>query len=293
MNCTNVEIRLDAFRTGELSPRDTSAVARHLTTCDRCAPLKTSIDTLARRLRELKATAVPSMRALLSDSYDALADEGQPVWVAFSDRGIGMIHRGTFDDFAALHAKRFGRLLQRAPLPDALRMQVERALRGEGVRAPRVAFREDLTPLERDILTTLSKIPRGEVRTYEWVARQVGRPRAARAVGNVCASNVVPFVVPCHRVVPSTGGIGQYVFGSETKRTLLRREGVDVDGLETLARDHVRFIGSRTTGIVCVPTCRDAKRIRTENRVPFRGAAKAIAAGFRPCQHCQPFAMPA
>lgn len=293
MNCTNVEIRLDAFRTGELSSRDFKAIGQHLATCAACARSRGSNETLAASLRELRTTRSPSLRASLRDSYDQLADDGHQVWVAFAERGIRLIHRGTFDEFTALHAKRFGSLLQRGTLPATLRTQVERALRGEGVRAPRVALREDLTPLERDILTTLTRIPRGEVRTYEWVARQVGRPRAARAVGNVCASNVVPFVVPCHRVVPSSGGIGQYVFGSATKRALLRREGVDVDGLEALARDHVRFIGSRTTGIVCVPTCRDAKRIRAENRILFRGAAKALAAGFRPCQHCQPFAMQA
>lgn len=288
MNCTNVEIRLDAFRTGELSPRDAKAVQNHLTRCNRCAATQASIHTLATSLHD--EARARSLRTLPRDSYDELADEGTAVWVAFSERGIRMVHRGAFADFAALHATRFGRVLQHAPLPEALRGQVMRALQGEGVRAPRVEFRDDLTPLERDILATLTRIPRGEVRTYEWVARQAGRPRAARAVGNVCASNVLPFVVPCHRVVPSAGGIGQYVFGSETKRALLRREGVDVDGLEALAKAHVRFIGSRTTGIACVPTCRDAKRIRPENRVPFRGAAKALAAGFRPCQHCQPFA---
>ena len=52
----------------------------------------------------------------------------------------------------------------------------------------------------------------------------------------------------------------------------------------------VRYIGSRTTKIVCFPTCRDAKRIREENRVPFRGAEQAKEKGFRPCLHCQPFA---
>ena len=111
-----------------------------------------------------------------------------------------------------------------------------------------------------------------------------------RAVGTICARNLVPLVVPCHRVVPATGGVGNYAFGIPMKRELLRREGVDVESLEQLARGGVRYIGSRTTKIVCFPTCRDAKRIREENRVPFRGAEQAKEKGFRPCLHCQPFA---
>jgi hypothetical protein len=90
--------------------------------------------------------------------------------------------------------------------------------------------------------------------------------------------------------VPTTGGIGNYAFGSAAKRELLRREGVDVETLENLEKSGVRYIGSRTTKIVCFPTCRDARRIREENRVPFHGEGEALKKGFRPCQRCQPFA---
>ena len=74
------------------------------------------------------------------------------------------------------------------------------------------------------------------------------------------------------------------------KRELLQREGVDVDALERLGRERVRYIGSKTSKVVCFPTCKDAKRIRDENRVPFRGAEEALEKGFRPCRRCQPFA---
>jgi hypothetical protein len=111
-----------------------------------------------------------------------------------------------------------------------------------------------------------------------------------RAVGNILAKNFVPIVVPCHRVVPTGGGIGNYAFGSAAKRDLLRKEGVDVDSLEALEREGVRYIGSKTTKIVCFPTCKDARRIRGENRIPFRAEAEALKKGFRPCMRCQPFA---
>src|SRR4029078_7027418 len=119
----------------------------------------------------------------------------------------------------------------------------EAAVNGEGVDAPKVDL-EATSDLEHDVLQTLTRIPRGQVRTYAWVARQVGRPRAVRAVGNIIAKTVVPFVVPCHRVVPSAGGVGNYIFGSSTKRALLEREGVPIDAPERLARDPLRHRGT-------------------------------------------------
>ena len=69
------------------------------------------------------------------------------------------------------------------------------------------------------------EIPKGETRTYAEVARAVGKPRAARAVGRVCSQNLLALVIPCHRVVPASGGIGDYRWGPERKRALLEAEG--------------------------------------------------------------------
>jgi O-6-methylguanine DNA methyltransferase len=228
-----------------------------------------------------------TLKGKCASSFDRIGD----VFVAFSKGGLRMIHRGgTEAEFRDRFTSRFGRPLEPAPLPDRLRKQVEAALRGEGSSEPLVDWGEEATELERDVLGTLNRIPRGEVRTYAWVARQIGRPKAVRAVGNILAKNFVPFVVPCHRVVPTSGGVGNYAFGSAAKRELLEKEGVDVDALEALDREGVRYIGSKTTKIVCFPTCRDARRIREENRVPFRAEDEALKKGFRPCLRCQPFA---
>ncbi|MGZ5474092.1 MAG: methylated-DNA--[protein]-cysteine S-methyltransferase [Thermoanaerobaculia bacterium] len=287
MQCRSVLTRVDALRTGELQAEERGAVKEHLRHCPSCDASVADVDDLARSIKSL-ATAPPrSCRDVLADSYEQVDD----VWVAFSERGIRMIHRGTFEEFHAAYTARCGCTLKAGTLPDALRKQVHAALHGEGVDKPRVDWTDDLSDLERDVLGTLTRIPRGEVRTYEWVARQVGRPKAVRAVGSVCAKNTIPFVVPCHRVVPSTGGVGQYAFGPALKREMLRREGVDVDTLEDLGRKGVRYIGSKTTKIVCFPTCRDARRIREENRVPFHAADEATEKGYRPCRRCQPFAI--
>ncbi len=82
---------------------------------------------------------------------------------------------------------------------------------------------------QRRIWDALCKIPLGETRSYGEVAQQVGSPGAARAVGRACATNPVPILVPCHRVVRSDGGLGGFLGGVQRKRELLRNEQTQVD----------------------------------------------------------------
>jgi methylated-DNA-[protein]-cysteine S-methyltransferase len=76
----------------------------------------------------------------------------------------------------------------------------------------------------RTVLDRLRTIPYGTTESYASVATQVGSPRAARAVGSACATNPLPIVVPCHRVVRGDGVIGAFLGGTETKRALLALE---------------------------------------------------------------------
>jgi methylated-DNA-[protein]-cysteine S-methyltransferase len=85
-----------------------------------------------------------------------------------------------------------------------------------------------MTPFQKKILTVVAGIPRGRVATYGWVARAVGRPRAARAVGNALNKNPHLRRTPCHRVVRSDGFVGGYACGVGEKARLLRDEGVCV-----------------------------------------------------------------
>ena len=78
----------------------------------------------------------------------------------------------------------------------------------------------------RRVLQATAAIPFGKVTTYGAVAAEAGNPKASRAVGSACARNPIPIVVPCHRVLPGSGGIGNYGGGPERKRALLELEGV-------------------------------------------------------------------
>ena len=285
MRCRPTLTRVDALRTGELPVEEHRAVEEHLRICKSC---EESVDDVQRLANAVKALAIAPPRSIRDSLRTTdFFDQVENVWVAYADRSIRMISGRSLDDLRAWYAKRYGRSLERAAIPEPLRKQVIAALHGEGVDKPAIDL-GDASELERSVLKTLSKIPKGEVRSYSWLAEQIGKPRAVRAVANVVARNCVPFIVPCHRVVPAGGGVGKYAYGSKMKRDLLRREGVDVDKLEELAREGVRFIGSRTTKIFCFPTCRDARRIREENRIPFHEADEATEKGFRPCRRCQP-----
>jgi methylated-DNA-[protein]-cysteine S-methyltransferase len=82
-------------------------------------------------------------------------------------------------------------------------------------------------PFRREVLETLHReVGRGATISYGALAVRSGHPRAARAVGTACARNPVPLVVPCHRVLPSSGGVGQYGGGVARKVALLELEGV-------------------------------------------------------------------
>ena len=135
------------------------------------------------------------------------------------------------------------------------------------------------------------EIPRGEVRPYGWIAAEIGRPKAVRAVGTALGHNPVPLIVPCHRVVRSDGFIGQYSLGGpHNKRAVLTEEGLDPDAMESAARRGERLVGCASTKIVCWPTCHTGRHMLERNRRPFRSLAEAGAAGYRPCKVCRPVA---
>lgn len=76
----------------------------------------------------------------------------------------------------------------------------------------------------RAVLRITAQIPYGEVKSYRWVAKRLGRPKAVRAVGNALARNPMPIIIPCHRVVRSDGSLGGFALGLKWKRRLLELE---------------------------------------------------------------------
>ncbi len=103
-------------------------------------------------------------------------------------------------------------------------------LEGEPVGIPLEVAELDACPaFQRAVLRAEHAIPRGRVSTYRLLAAHLGRPNAARAVGNALAANPFPLIVPCHRAIRSDGRLGGYQGGPEMKRALLAMEGTRVD----------------------------------------------------------------
>ncbi|MFQ5827439.1 MAG: methylated-DNA--[protein]-cysteine S-methyltransferase [Dehalococcoidia bacterium] len=106
-----------------------------------------------------------------------------------------------------------------------LPQRLSRYLEGERVSLADPLDLEGTTPFQQEVWAQTRLIPPGQTRSYGWVARRMGRPRAVRAVGGALARNPVPLLIPCHRVVRSDGGLGGYGGGLEMKRRLLQIEG--------------------------------------------------------------------
>lgn len=226
----------------------------------------------------------------LADRYARFHSPIGPLVVAWNGLGVSAVEAAPDDAaFEATHLARTGRHAYAVDrLPDRLASAIARRLAGDR----RVRIDLDLrghTAFERDVWQKALEIPRGEVRPYGWIAAEIGRPKAVRAVGTALGHNPVPLIVPCHRVVRTDGTIGQYSLGGPAnKRTILSAEGLDPDAMEAEARSGARYVGSDTTHVVCLPTCRHARRIGAIHRRPFRSMASAAAADYRPCRDCRP-----
>ena len=185
-------------------------------------PNETSIAAAQIKLdRALKAEVV---------YYDYVSES--PIGAFF----VGVSARGVVALSFAESEDRFRNWLQhrvRATLvrePSKLREVISQVLDYLEGRRKDFTFEYDLrslTPFQHNVLTTVQKIPRGEYLTYGDLARRIGKPGAARAVGQALGSNPIPILIPCHRVLAADGSLGGYSGrgGVRTKEALLRLEG--------------------------------------------------------------------
>jgi O-6-methylguanine DNA methyltransferase len=251
----------------------------------------TVLMTDLKRLGSLKAPAGFAGRVLaaagVGDSYARFDTVLGPVYVAWNRHGVSTACRASSDrEFEEWFRREVGRPLRAATPPADLAARLGRELSGE--RTLRFDLR-GLTEFEESVLRKAREIPRGEVRPYSWIAREIGHPAAVRAVGTALAHNPIPFFIPCHRVVRSDGVIGNYSAGGpEAKREILELEGVRLQKLQELARAGYRYEGVRSTKIYCYPTCHHARRALEKNVVWLHDATEARKSGYRPCKVCRP-----
>jgi O-6-methylguanine DNA methyltransferase len=240
MRCREIDALWDEIR-GECTKSLKEAVHSHLRACPPCQELYEEYEgvayclsslprpepscDLAKRVVEHIATIKAKTRSPLVLS--AVSTPIGRLYVGFKENRIAYIGFDLGDPIEAVRARVESRLRRPVTVGEAppwLQPTLDGFFKTWTVD-DHVLDISDLTTFEQAALRAAARIPPGEVRSYAWVATQIGRPRAARAVGRVMARNPVPLLLPCHRVVDSSGGLHDYYYGLDMKARLLKMEG--------------------------------------------------------------------
>lgn len=164
---------------------------------------------------------------LIDVGFDVVDSPIGDLLVAASDRGLAAI---SFDSEPEDSLERLARIagprVLRSPRSvDGARRELDQYFEGRRRTFDLSLDLRALPPFTLSVLDHLARVPYGETTTYGALARRVGHPRAARAVGTVMNRNRIPIVLPCHRVVGATGSLTGYAGGLEVKERLLELEG--------------------------------------------------------------------
>ena len=148
------------------------------------------------------------------------------LWLAFTERGFFASSLAEEKAFRAELAKRgFEKAEEVGEPPWGLGEQLDAYFSGEPVELEAPSWFAWGTPFQKAVWTAIRAIPYGQTRSYSWIAKRIGRPRAVRAVGNAVKANPLFLLVPCHRVVRADGSLGGFCYGGAVKEWLLRLEG--------------------------------------------------------------------
>ena len=232
------------------------------------------------------------VRVGLADEYFT-ADAGiGPIFVAYNGRGVSATapadKADAGDAFEAAFVARFGRGIRAARRPDAgVVRRVDRAL-ADG-RPHSLAFDlRGLTPFATDVLEGALTIPPGEIRPYAWLAGEVGRPKAVRAVGTALGHNPIPILIPA---IASCAATGRSATTPGAPRPSAGRW--PLKGWTPMPSNDSRGMGSATWAAIR-PISSACRRAATPRRspsgiaVPFASLEAARAAGYRGCKDCRP-----
>lgn len=212
-----------SFVEGDLAGDEELAVSRHLGGCPECRDRAVEYRELAGALR----TLTPS-EAVRWHAFDSPLG---PTFAALTDRGLARLswtHEHDAGSFSRQLEGLFpGRpVIRDAPALRGVQWQLEEYFAGRRSTFDVPVDLSVVSDFEQEVLSTLqAQVRFGEVIPYAELARRMGRPGAARAVGNALGRNPVAIVVPCHRVIRSDGSLGGYTGGIEFKRHLLSIEG--------------------------------------------------------------------
>jgi len=240
MRCCDVEALWDEMREG-VQPRREHVLA-HLRGCKTCQDLYEQYEGVAYCLSCLPIVEPPQnlvprildhikiyREKFENAEPDSIARVPSPLGnllVAWRKQGITFVgfERGDFDEERRAIERRLRRRVEFAEPPAWVAKAVKQWFKTWRADLRTIDISQ-LTEFERAALRKAAEIPPGEVRSYSWIAREIGHPLAARAVGQVMARNPVSLFFPCHRVVATSGRLHNYGAGLEIKARILQMEG--------------------------------------------------------------------
>jgi methylated-DNA-[protein]-cysteine S-methyltransferase len=310
-SCADIEHDLIAAATGEADALTERRVRQHVGGCAPCggeyeryraieravgawrdvpAPAEVAAGARARleaRLGELKRRIV---------TYRIFPSPLGNILIALSDRGVSLVeYLGRHRDLAysCLSRRPDVEAIEDGAELEALSRELLEYLEGKRTRLDwPLDLRLARSDFHRTVLRATAGIPHGAVMSYAGVACEVGKPSATRAVAQALRHNPLPIVIPCHRVIGSSGSLTGYAGDKiDLKERLLAVEGVSTVKAPHHARVprgamYVRYPGDSS---YCLPTCPSLGTLEHPHRLVFFGSReRAEAAGLAPCSTCRP-----
>jgi methylated-DNA-[protein]-cysteine S-methyltransferase len=309
-SCRAIQPDLVAAATGDASPIAVTRVQQHV---DACAPCRQEMDryrSIDRIVGDIRRAPLAGDRAdvLRGDLEWRLAELRRravtarvwssplgPILIARSDEGVVAV-----EYLESARGAVASRLLRRGGLEiiedgtdtEAFYQQILEYLAGNRTR---LAWPLDFwlagSDFQREVLRATAALPYGAVVSYAHLAREIGRPTATRAVAQALRHNPLPIVVPCHRVVGSSGALTGYAGNKlALKERLLTLEGVPVAHARReghIVRDAMYVRADHDTEY-CVPTCGSLSTLPLWRLTLFSARERAEAAGLAPCTSCRP-----
>jgi O-6-methylguanine DNA methyltransferase len=309
-SCLEIEGDLVAAATGDAEPGAARRVERHIDSCALCRGefhRYREIDGMVGVLRgvpvagESVARAREGLESRLADlrsrlvSYRIFPSPLGNILIARSEHGVSLVeYLGQRSDLAA---SRLSRASGVEPQEDgaeieALYRELLEYLRGDRTRLEwALDLRLARSDFHRTVLRATAAVPYGAVTSYSGIAAEIGRPAATRAVAQALRWNPLPIVVPCHRIIGTSGALTGYS-GNKIglKQQLLAVEGIHADGARDshVARETLYHYERNEQREYCLPTCGDIAR-RPIGRVTLLATRDlATSLGLVPCTSCRP-----
>lgn len=307
--CREIEPHLLAVATGEADRRAAERVEGHVAICPSCreelgqyravdgmvhslrgAPMVGDDATLARaqltaRLADLRSRVV---------SFGIFPSRLGPVLIGRSEQGVALVQYLSASGSLTASVRRLlgDDAVEDRSATEGLRAELEEYLEGRRARLDwPLDLRRMRSDFQRRVLEATSALPYGAVASYAGIAARIGAPSAARSVAQALRWNPLPIVIPCHRVIGSTGALVGYA----GKRVELKQRLLAVEGVKTVAAHHDFRVPREAMYTLmdgereyCVPTCGSLSSKPLSVLTLFGTRERAEAAGLAPCSSCRP-----